>query len=145
MNAKNIIELLEDHIVDNCTAIDREKAFDDMLDECYSFKNVGGPFEHMSPSCVLKECDPTAHRCGVNDYMDSLGTVEVKGNSYEQDEAERSKEEFIDTIDDAISDTWKEIEEEEEQDDQDIEQLTELKAKLADLKKALANANNHSF
>lgn len=147
MNAEQVIELLEAHVVDNCTAIDHEATFDAMLDECYSFENVGGPFACMTPSRVLKETDPTAYRCGVTDYMDSLGTVEVNGDDYDPEDAEKAKEEFIDKIDSDITDAENAIEEEGEQegDYMGTDKMTELKAKLADLQADLKAANNHSF
>lgn len=61
---------------------DRDQRFRDMLDECYSFKGVGGPFEHMLPSCVLEEMDPVAFRCGVNDFEDSDDTLEEFDGEY---------------------------------------------------------------
>lgn len=48
------------------------EAYNEMLDECYDLSKVGGPFEHMSASYVLKECDETAYRCGLNDYVNGL-------------------------------------------------------------------------
>ena len=42
------------------------QAFEDMLDE------VHGSFMGYAASTILKEVDPTAFRCGVNDYADSL-------------------------------------------------------------------------
>lgn len=70
---KNLIEnKVVERVKDELSPVDVEQRFDDMLDECYSFDSVGGPFESMLPSRVLKECDETAYRCGVNDYADSL-------------------------------------------------------------------------
>lgn len=51
-------------------------AYNEMLDDCFSFASVGGPFEHMSPARVLAEVDPTAYRCGFNDWLDSLDSGE---------------------------------------------------------------------
>lgn len=63
----------QERVREELTPVDVEARFNDMLDESYSFDSVGGPFACMSPSRVLLECDPIAHRCGVNDYADSLG------------------------------------------------------------------------
>jgi hypothetical protein len=60
-------EALESFEPDDDEAHER---YDAMLNDCYSFAKVGGPFEHMQPSEVLKECDPTAYRCGFNDWLD---------------------------------------------------------------------------
>ena len=49
-----------------------EESYDDMLDDCYDLSCVGGPFANMSASHVLESVDPTAYRCGVIDYADSL-------------------------------------------------------------------------
>ena len=45
---------------------DYEKEFDEMLDE------VHGEFMGYSASYILKQVDPTAYRCGLLDYVDSL-------------------------------------------------------------------------
>lgn len=95
---KNLPDTLKDlaaAIALECVAIDRESRFDDMLDDCYSFEKVGGIFACMSPSRVLKECDPTAYRCGVNDYADGENWTEIDGEYYDTDEAEKVKADFI--------------------------------------------------
>ena len=46
-----------------------EDAFDDMLDGCYEPFRIG--YLEYSPSQVLREVDPIAYRCGVNDFVDS--------------------------------------------------------------------------
>lgn len=86
---------LIDHIKDNCTPIDREARFDQMLDDLYDFSRVGGPFNHMVPSQVLKEMDPTAYRCGVNDYMDGEDTYEIDGETYDMAMVEEARDEFV--------------------------------------------------
>lgn len=86
---------LIDHIKANCTPIDREARFDQMLDEVYDFKSVGGPFAHMVPSQVLKEMDPTAYRCGVNDHMDGEDTYEIDCETYDKREVEDARDEFV--------------------------------------------------
>jgi hypothetical protein len=45
-------------------------AYDEMIDECTPMVKVGN-LEYL-PSRVLKELDPIAYRCGLNDYLDSL-------------------------------------------------------------------------
>ena len=110
MPKHDIINKLEENIAAELKAIDREEQFDRMLDDCYSFEGVGGPFSSMSPSQVLKEVDPTAHRCGVNDYADGENWVEVDGEYYDQDEAEKVKEELVDEIESAIDNKEAEIE-----------------------------------
>jgi fructose-specific component phosphotransferase system IIB-like protein len=136
-----IIAKLEAHIVAECKQIDREARFDEMLDSCYSFDSVGGPFAHMSPSRVLRECDPIAHRCGVNDYADSESWVEVDGESYDQDEAEKAKESFVEDLESAISDLESEIEEGKA----DEADTSARERKLHDMQADLAVVNAHSF
>jgi hypothetical protein len=41
--------------------------FDDSLDECGDVVVCGMNF---SPSHILKECDPTAYRCGFSDFQE---------------------------------------------------------------------------
>ena len=50
---------------------DDTTSYDESLDDCYTFDEVGGPFKGMSPARVLSEVDPTAYRCGLNDYNDA--------------------------------------------------------------------------
>lgn len=64
------IEKIRAYIRDGATAWDDGEAYDSVLDECYSMESVGGPFVCLSPSRVLRECDPTAYRCGKNDFVD---------------------------------------------------------------------------
>lgn len=65
-------EYIEKEIKYNCSPIDTEELFRDIIDESYTFYEVGGLFRSMVPSRVLEECDPTAFRCGHLDYVDSL-------------------------------------------------------------------------
>lgn len=96
------VEEMLDYIVDNAVEIDLDQRYEDMLDECYSFKDVGGPFAHMLPSQVLKEMDPTAFSCGRNDYSDG-DTVEIRGNDYERSEVERLRDQFIEEKEEELS------------------------------------------
>ncbi len=45
-------------------------AYDEMLNDCYPMVEIGSLT--FTPSRVLKELDPIAYRCGLNDYLDSL-------------------------------------------------------------------------
>jgi len=45
---------------------DYTNEYDNMLDEVY------GEFMDMQASYILKECDPIAYRCGLNDYAENL-------------------------------------------------------------------------
>jgi hypothetical protein len=54
----------------------------DWLDEVYPPVDVGVT---LSPSYVLRECDPTAYRCGLIDWLDS------EGLTTDQDEADEDE------------------------------------------------------
>ena len=69
---KTLEDQIAERVQDELTAVDVEALYDEMLDECYDFASVGGPFAGMSASRVLSEADPVAYRCGLNDYQDSL-------------------------------------------------------------------------
>ena len=131
------IEALIAHITNELTPIDIEARFDAFLDECYSFDKVGGPFENMTPSRVLREVDPTAHRCGVSDFSDGEPWVEIDGDYYEQDEVEEAKAEFIAECEEAITglemDIESELEPEVGSEGTLEEQLTKVRAELAEL------------
>lgn len=135
---KELLTDLATFIADECKAIDPEARFDDMLDECYSFDAIGGPFAHMSPSRVLKECDPTAYRCGVNDYADGEDWVEVGGDYYDRREAERARDEFVSTLEDEVTELEEEIEELEAEDaDRDEDDSESNADKVAELSEQL--------
>ena len=71
-NIEDEIEYLKDEITSKKQEIDNfeyecsDDDFDDFLDQIYSEINIGGLTFY--PSQVLKECDPTAYRCGKADY-----------------------------------------------------------------------------
>ena len=46
-----------------------EEMYDNMLDECYPEIKIG--YIALRPSKVLKECDPTAYRTGLYEYIDT--------------------------------------------------------------------------
>ena len=99
-NAKEILDQWRIRIEDQCDKVDMEAMFSDMLDDCYSFEAVGGPFAHMSPSKVLQELDPVAFRCGLNDYADSVRDeyVELSNGHYRIEDCK--------PIQDEIADEW---------------------------------------
>lgn len=86
------------------TPIDREARFSDMIDELYSFDSVGGPFACMTPSKVLLEMDPVAFRCGVNDYEDSEGWIEIDGEYYDRKEVGAVCDDFADDVESEADD-----------------------------------------
>ena len=143
----NIIEKLEKQIEQDCTPVDREAAFNDMLDECYSFESVGGPFACMSPSRVLLEVDPTAHRCGVNDYADGQEWVEVGGETYEQDKVEEVKQELVDELQEESCSEWTALAELQEVDDEDRDEdeINDTVRLIAQLDSDIKELESHSF
>lgn len=100
MNVKELLEQWRTRIEGDCDKVDMEAIFSDMLDECYSFDSVGGPFQLMSPSRVLREMDPIAFRCGVSDYADSIRDeyVELSNGHYRIEDCK--------PIQDEIADEW---------------------------------------
>lgn len=143
----SVIARLEAHIASECTVIDREEAFNDMLDEIYSFEKVGGPFANMSPSRVLLEVDPVAHRCGVNDYADGEAWVEVDGETYAQDDAEKAKQEFLDELETEAGEIEERLDDLCNSDGpvEDGAEIKDLEADLAAKQAEIAAVEKHSF
>lgn len=97
-----LIKSLIEHVTDELTPTDVEQRFDDMLDEIYSFEQVGGPFAHMIPSRVLQEVDPTAYRCGIADMDMSDDHFEINDEHYPQDDVNEARESFIADLRDSL-------------------------------------------
>lgn len=121
MNAKEkqaeIEKRLAERVADDLTAIDTQTLYDEMLDECYSFESVGGPFASMSPSRVLAEVDPVAYRCGKNDWEDGESREsweEIDGEYYDRREVEELRDQIT-----------AEIEAEEAEEEDETEEETE--------------------
>ena len=85
--------------------------YDELLDESGTVEAGGYSFY---PSRILKELDPTAYRCGLNDYADSVFDVT------ENDEYKALQEE-IDQLESDIEDLESDVEDLENQ----IADLTE--------------------
>ncbi len=93
------IEAMLEHITSECKAVDVEAAFDEMLD-CEGEVNVAGLT--FMPSRIWRELDPTAHRCGCNDYADGQDWTEINGETYQDGDIEKAKEEFLDDLRDEL-------------------------------------------
>jgi hypothetical protein len=95
---KELLEQWRARIESDCDKVDMEAMYSDMLDECYSFESVGGPFVYMSPSKVLESMDSTAFRCGLNDYADSMRDeyVELSNGHYRVEDCGLVKDEIVD-------------------------------------------------
>lgn len=130
---ETIIDKLNARIMDEISAIDADKSYDEMLDECYSFESVGGPFEYMSASAVLREVDPTAYRCGFSDYVDSQGWIEFDDGYRDKDDCERVQDELLSELQDKLDN-----EETLDDDEQNTELLQRLAGEIESLK-------NHQF
>ena len=90
---------------------DYEDQFDESLDESIPEIEIG--CLTYLPSHVLKNVDPTAYRCGLNDFVDSL--------DIEDSDEYKALQEEIDQLESDIEDLESEIEDLENQ----IADLTE--------------------
>ena len=80
-----------DNLLDTSNAIDTEARYRDFLRDCYS-DNLTGIFANYDPAQVLEEIDPTAYRCGHNDYIDGEDWTEYNGETYETSYLEEIRE-----------------------------------------------------
>lgn len=142
MKPETLTALLS-HVTSECNAIDREERFDAMLDECYSFNSVGGPFACMSPSSVLKEYDPTAYSCEVNDWADGEGWVEIDGSYYDSDEVDKARGELVSEMESEASDL--DTEQEESETEGDLIEAGIAAAKAEALRADIAEVERYTF
>lgn len=89
---------------------DMDANYRETLDEIYSFKSVGGPFQFMQPSRVLELEDPTAFRCGFNDWLDSEEVTEIENEYFDSKELEDIREQVADALDSEITNLEEEAE-----------------------------------
>lgn len=73
---------------------DYEYQFDDMLDDSTPEIEIGGLT--YSPSHVLKNVDPVAYRCSLNDFVDSLDVEDSDEYEALQDEIDQLKSDIED-------------------------------------------------
>ena len=97
---------------------DYEDQFDESLDDSIPEIEIG--CLTYSPSYVLKNVDPTAYRCGLNDFVDSLDVEDSDDYKALQSEIDDIQDE-IDQLQSDIEDLENEIEDLENQ----IADLTE--------------------
>lgn len=83
--------------------------YDDMLNDCYP------ELFNMLPSRILNECDPTAYRCGLNDFVDSLDLSD-DSDYQELTEQQTELENELDELEQELADLVEEeyLQEEEE-------------------------------
>ena len=98
-----------DNLLDTSNAIDTEARYRDFLRDCYS-DNLTGIFANYDPAQVLEEIDPTAYRCGHNDYIDGEDWTEYNGETYETSYLEEIREQVEAEIADEISDLEADLE-----------------------------------
>lgn len=143
MKTEYTIDKLIEHVTSECSSIDQERIYDDMLDECTQCCDL---CQRYGASRILKEIDPVAYRCGMNDYFGTSDQwFEINGDLYERREVEKARDEFVDDLDSRISDKEKEIEEMEADEDHDISELARLKRELNDLETSEKEARNYTF
>jgi hypothetical protein len=94
-----------------CTskAIDIEASYREMLRDCYA-DCLTGPFAYLDPADVLETMDPTAFRCGCNDWVDGQDWVEYGGDWYDIGYLEECRSEAESEIEDDIAELESEIE-----------------------------------
>lgn len=136
------IQEMTEHVKSECSTVDTDKVYSEMLDECYSFDSVGGPFQHMSPSKVLQEMDPISYRCGCNDYIDSLGLIEIDGENYQDRDVDKAKDEFIDGLDSELTDLEQEL---EDADEDDVAECARISQAINELRESIKECRSHTF
>lgn len=146
---EHTIAALIAHIVSECSPVDREAAYDEYLNTQGPVRVAGLTFE---ASEIIKECDPTAYRCGVNDFADSEEWTEIEGETYRDEDIEKARGEFLDGLNDELSYLQSELEElEEDYDENDgtnqgtTETIEEKKAEISALETFISEVERHSF
>lgn len=76
--------VIEHFIKNNCTPVDGDEMYEELLDECWPEVTIGcGTY---SPSQILKNCDSIAFDIGVKENLDNLAEdgvlYEVDGDYY---------------------------------------------------------------
>lgn len=101
-----IDEMLEARIKEELTPVDIEEYYAAALDDIYPVVEIGGLT--FSPSQIVTQLDPTAFRCGMQDYLDGDDFLEyVAGEWYYAEEVEKLRKE-IDEIEAAKEDAEEE-------------------------------------
>lgn len=145
------LRLITEKVRENHKPVHSEARYRDMLDECYDFSSVGGPFAHMSAARVLEEMDPTAYRCGKNDWMDGEDIREFDGDEWDGSDLDEAKEEVENALESEISDKEKEIEgirsepEDDANEESNSERISELLDEIDELNAILAAVKAYTF
>jgi len=136
---ETVIDRLNAHIASECTVVDTDRMYDDMLDECSTCCDM---CKQYGAARILKEIDPTAYRCGKNDYIDGCDITEVCGEEYHDDELDKAKEEFLDALRDELTEL------ESERDDIDPDAAADVSAiesKIVEKQSEIDECERHSF
>lgn len=140
---QGIIDAMIAHIESECSAVDTDKLYDDILDECSSCCDM---CKQYGASRILKELDPTAYRCGKNDYIDGCDITEVNGTEYHDRDLDKAKDEFIDGLRDELSDLEKERDDiEEESEGAESSELRDINSKIEEKEAEIKECEQHSF
>lgn len=136
---------LENKILETLSPIDVEEAYREMLDDCYETVEVGGL--SFCPSRVVEELDPTAFRCGMSDYADSMSDqwIEVCGDYYDLDKIMEIRDDIVSELEDEDADLEEEIDalmEDEEPDTEEINKLSKRRQEIFAEKEELENFND---
>ena len=92
-----IDEMLEARIKEELTPIHIEDYYAAALDDIYPVVQICGLT--FSPSQIVRELDPTAFRCGMNDYLDGDDSLEeIADDWYRADEVQKLREEIEEEI-----------------------------------------------
>ena len=112
------LDTLQDQLVDKESELssielcndDYENGYAEYLDDC------NGEFMGMNASHILKECDPIAYRCGLNDFVDGIDVTECEEYKELEQEIE-DIESSIEYLESEIEELTEEIEELENEED----------------------------
>lgn len=101
---KGCLEDLKEDLPREVNIDDYIQEYESMLDE------TNGDFMGMSASYILKECDSTAYRCGLNDYCGNDDITETEEYLDVQCNIE-DQQEAIECLEEKIMELEEEIEE----------------------------------
>ena len=144
-----ITKKLEQNIADNCTAIDIEERYDEMLDESYGKIDICGC--SFIASYALKRLDPTAYRCGMSDFESNEGFIEIGGEYYELADCQVHRGDLTNDLECDLSNAEDELEElseeagEMSENEETIRSMDEKNAEIASLRAQIVEIGKHSF
>ena len=139
------IEELMDRVEEDCDGVDTDELYDEMLNECYSFEDIGGPFSCMLPAFVLKTMDPTAYRCDRNDWVDGEDITEVRGEVYNTRDIEEVRDGLLSELEDELSELDDQSSELDEDSDDYEQELAELVDRRETLKANIDRVRKYTF